>query len=127
MEHKLLIVDDSLSMRLIIKKMVEMSGFEAELLLEAGSGQEALKVLAENKVDLVLSDINMPEMSGMELLAKIKEDPALSSIPVVMISTEGSEERQREARELGASGYLMKPFQPEEVGAVLEEVIGGSG
>lgn len=127
MGHKLLIVDDSLSMRLIIKKMVEMSGFEAELLLEAGSGQEALKVLAENKVDLVLSDINMPEMSGMELLAKIKEDPALSSIPVVMISTEGSEERQREARELGASGYLMKPFQPEEVGAVLEEVIGGSG
>jgi two-component system chemotaxis response regulator CheY len=127
MGYKLLIVDDSLSMRLIIKKMVEMSDFEAELFLQAGSGQEALKVLAENQVDLVLSDINMPEMSGIELLAKIKGDPSLSAIPVIMISTEGSEERQKEARELGASGYLQKPFQPEEVGTVLEEVIGGSG
>jgi len=127
MGYKLLIVDDSLSMRLIIKKMVEMSGFEVEQCLQAGSGQEALKILTENKVDLVLSDINMPEMSGIELLAKIKGDPSLSAIPVIMISTEGSEERQKEARDLGAAGYLRKPFQPEEVGTVLQKLMGGLG
>ena len=125
MSVTLLIVDDSMTMRAVIKKVVQMSGFEAEAYLEAGSGADAIEVLAKEKVDLVLSDINMPEMSGIEMLRKIKADPGLSSIPVIMISTEGSEERISEAQESGAAGYLKKPFQPEEVRALLDENLGG--
>ena len=124
MSITLLIVDDSMTMRAVIKKVVQMSGFEAEAYLEAGSGADAIEVLAREKVDLVLSDINMPEMSGIEMLQKVKADPGLSSIPVIMISTEGSEERISEALESGAAGYLKKPFQPEEVRALLDENLG---
>ncbi len=125
MSITLLIVDDSMTMRAVIKKVVQMSGFEAETYLEAGSGAEAISVLANEKVDLVLSDINMPEMSGIQMLKKLKGGPQTSSIPVIMISTEGSEERIKEALDNGASGYLKKPFQPEEVRALLEENLGG--
>ena len=121
----LLIVDDSLTMRSVIKKTVQMSGFEAEKYLEAGSGAEAIEVLKEQKVDLVLSDINMPQMSGIEMLKKVKADPKTASIPVVMISTEGSEERILEAVKSGASGYLKKPFQPEEIRVLMEKALGG--
>lgn len=125
MSFVLLIVDDSLTMRSVIKKTVQMSGFEAEAYLEAGSGGEAIEVLAGQKVDIVLSDINMPGMSGIEMLKKVKADSKTSSIPVVMISTEGSEERILEAVKCGASGYLKKPFQPEEIRALLEKALGG--
>ena len=121
----LLIVDDSLTMRSVIRKTVQMSGFEAEKYLEAGSGAEAIEVLKEQKVDLVLSDINMPQMSGIEMLKKVKADPKTASIPVVMISTEGSEERILEAVKSGASGYLKKPFQPEEIRVLMEKALGG--
>ena len=102
-----------------------MSGFEAETYLEAGSGAEAIIKMAKEKVDLVLSDINMPEMSGIQMLKKLKSEPQLSSIPIIMISTEGSEERIKEALDCGASGYLKKPFQPEEIRTLLEENLGG--
>ena len=121
----LLIVDDSLTMRAVIKKVVQMSGFEAESYLQAGSGADAIKIMAEEKVDLVLSDINMPEMTGIQMLKKVKSDPKMSSIPIIMISTEGSEERISEAMDHGASGYLKKPFQPEEIRTLLEETLGG--
>jgi len=123
MMYNLLIVDDSRSMRAVIRKVVEMSGFATQEFYEAGSGQEALEVMAERQVDLVLSDINMPEMSGLELLAKIKVNQAWSSVPVVVISTEGSEERQKEAFDLGASGYLQKPFQPEKIKILLDGLL----
>ncbi len=125
MSISLLIVDDSLTMRAVIKKVVQMSGFEADKYLEAGSGADAIKIMAQEKVDLVLSDINMPEMTGIQMLEKVKADPQTSAIPIVMISTEGSEERINEAMEHGASGYLKKPFQPEEIRTLLEKTLGG--
>lgn len=125
MSITLLIVDDSLTMRAVIKKVVQMSGFEAESYLEAGSGAEAIKIMAKEKVDLVLSDINMPEMTGIQMLEKVKSDPQMSAVPIIMISTEGSEERINEALGHGASGYLKKPFQPEEIRTLLEETLGG--
>ncbi len=124
MSFNVLIVDDSKSMRSVIKKVVTMSGFQMDHCYEAENGVEALSVLAEEWVDLVISDINMPEMNGMELLERMRNDDLLMMIPVVMVTTEGTEERIREAYSLGARGYLKKPFLPEECRKMLQEVIG---
>jgi len=124
MAADLLIVDDSRSMRMVIRKILDMSGFKAGQYYEAGSGQEALEILDQHHVDLVLTDINMPAMSGLELLAKIRESEQWSKMPVIIVSTEGSQQRREEAVRLGAAGYLQKPFQPEEVREVLNQSLG---
>jgi len=124
MERSLLIVDDSRSMRLVIRKVLQMSGLEEARFFEAEHGEEALGVVGEHPIDLILTDINMPVMTGLELLRRLKEDETQRSIPVIVISTEGSSERQEEALELGAAGYLQKPFQPEEVRSLLEQKLG---
>lgn len=124
MSHRLLIVDDSVSMRAVIIKVISMTGFVPDELLQAGNGREALDVLALNKVDLVFTDINMPEMSGLEMLQAMRADPALAEIPVIVITTEGSAERRQEAQSLGATGFLQKPFQPADVKNVFETTLG---
>jgi two-component system chemotaxis response regulator CheY len=92
--------------------------------LEAGNGKEALSILAKEWVDVIISDINMPEMSGLEMLSRLKKDDLYRQIPVIMISTEGSEERIHEAFALGAGGFIKKPFVPEELKRKLHEIIG---
>ena len=124
MSFNILIVDDSRSMRSVIKKIISMSGFRMDQCLEAENGREALDVLSENWVDAILSDINMPEMNGFELLEELGKDSILKDIPVVVISTESREERIQEAFDLGAKGFIKKPFLPEEVKKVLYDVIG---
>ena len=126
MSFNVLIVDDSNSMRAVIKKIISMSGFKMDQCLEAGHGKEALKVLADNWVDIILSDINMPEMNGLEFLAEIKKDELLKEVPVILITTESSEKRMQEAFELGAKGFIKKPFLPQEVKEHLHEVLGVS-
>jgi two-component system chemotaxis response regulator CheY len=121
MSFNVLVVDDSSSMRAVIKKIIKVSGFNVGECLEAADGKEALKVLADKWVDLVLTDINMPNMSGLELIAEIKRDQLLQSIPVVMVTTEGSRERMQESMELGASGYIKKPFTPEDIKKTLNK------
>ncbi|MBW1920702.1 MAG: response regulator, partial [Deltaproteobacteria bacterium] len=115
MAFNVLIVDDSSSMRAIIKKIVKISGFNVGQCWEAADGKDAMKVLLAEWVDLVLTDISMPNMNGLELLSTMKKDEILKSIPVVMISTEGSDKAVRESEELGASGYIKKPFVPEDI------------
>ncbi|MBN2539783.1 MAG: response regulator [Sphaerochaetaceae bacterium] len=124
MAFNILIVDDSRSMRSVIKKVISMSGFKVDQCLEAENGREALDLLALHWVDIILSDINMPVMSGFEMLEVLGKDSLLGSIPVVVISTEGREERMRNAFELGAKGFIKKPFLPEDIKRVLYEVIG---
>lgn len=124
MAFNVLIVDDSSSMRAVIKKMIKVSGFNVGEYLMAGDGKEALEVLKDEWVDLVLTDINMPNMNGLELMAAMKEDELSSEIPVVMVTTEGSEKRVAEAMELGARGYIKKPFQPEEIKRVMSSIMG---
>jgi len=124
MAVNVLIVDDSFSMRSIIKKTIKVSGFEVGKFLEAADGREALKVLVNEWVDILLTDINMPNMNGMELIGEMKKDEVLRSIPVVMVTTEGSERRVREAMEMGARGYIMKPFLPEEIKGTLCSILG---
>jgi two-component system chemotaxis response regulator CheY len=124
MSFNVLIVDDSNAMRSVIKKIISISGFRMDNCLEAGNGKEALDILAHEWVDVIISDINMPEMSGLEMLSRLKGDELYKQIPVVMISTEGSEERISEAFSLGAGGFIKKPFVPEELKQKLHEIIG---
>ena len=124
MAFNVLIVDDSSSMRAIVRKIIKASGFNIGELLEAADGKEAIKVLMDEWVDLVLTDINMPNMNGLELISEMKKDEMLQSIPVVMVTTEGSEKRIQESMKLGASGYIKKPFLPEEIKRTLSTIMG---
>lgn len=126
MSFNVLIVDDSNSMRAVIKKIISISGFKIDQCIEAGNGKEALEALTDNWVDVIVSDINMPEMNGFELLKTLKEDNLLKNIPVILITTESSEGRMQDAFNLGAKGFIKKPFTPEEVKKILYEVIGVS-
>ncbi len=119
-----LIVDDSLSMRLVIQKTIKASGFNIGEIFHAANGHEALKILEEEWLDLVLSDYNMPEMDGLELIVKMKENEMLRTIPVVMITTEGSQKRVKEFLEKGATDYIKKPFAPEEIRRKLNHIMG---
>jgi two-component system chemotaxis response regulator CheY len=123
MTYTVLVVDDSSSIRAIIKKIIKVSGFDVAGFLDASDGKEALAVMKANRVDLVLTDINMPNMNGLELITRIKQDPSLASIPVVVVSTEGSEKKMAQAVSLGAVGYVKKPFVPEEIKQTLNTIL----
>jgi two-component system, chemotaxis family, chemotaxis protein CheY len=124
MSFNVLIVDDSFSMRSVIKKVLSMSGFHMDRCFDAGNGCEGLAVLEKEWVDVILSDINMPEMNGLEMLRRMKENPVYQNIPVIVISTEGSEERINEAFCNGAKGFIKKPFLPEDLKKTLHDVLG---
>ena len=124
MAYNILVVEDSLTMRSVIKKTIRSSGFKAGQLLDASNGKEALDILKEEWIDLVLTDYNMPGMNGMELIVEMKKDELLKAVPVVMITTEGSRQRVNEFMEKGAVAYIKKPFTPEEIRHKLNLIIG---
>jgi len=124
MSYNILIVDDSRTMRQVIKKALSLSGFRVGECLEAGNGREALEVLSRAWVDLILSDIHMPEMDGFGLLQALREDDNWQDLPVVMITTEANEQRLQQAMALGARGYIRKPFTPEHIRSFLAHVMG---
>ena len=126
MSFNLLIVDDSNAMRAVIKKIVTISGFQMDQCWEAGNGKEAMDVLSQNWVDVIISDINMPEVNGLELLDQLKKNEILKEIPVIMITTEGSADSMKEAFDRGAKGFIKKPFLPEDIRKILYQVIGVS-
>ena len=123
MAYNVLIVDDSNTMRKVILKALTISGFELGDCLEAGNGQEALIVLDSHWIDLILTDLNMPVMDGWEMVRHLKENPTCAEIPVVLITTEGSETRLRELYELGIKDYIQKPFLPETLRDVLTRIL----
>jgi two-component system, chemotaxis family, chemotaxis protein CheY len=124
MSFNVMIVDDSGAMRSVIKKVITISGFKMSLCMEAGNGREALERLQGAWVDVIISDINMPVMGGLELLQALSQDALYRNIPVIIVSTEGSAERMKEALDRGAKGFIKKPFLPEDIRSVLYEVIG---
>ncbi len=124
MAFTILVVDDSLPMRKVIRKTIMASGFAMADYDEAADGAEALGILREKWIDIVLTDYNMPGMNGLELVNQMKGDELLRSIPVVVITTEGSKVRIDEFREKGVAGYIKKPFTPEEIRAKLYEILG---
>jgi two-component system chemotaxis response regulator CheY len=110
-----LIVDDSGVMRKIVERSLRQAGLELAEVWEAGNGLEALALLQEKTPDLILSDINMPSMDGLEFVRQLRGVESAKGVPVVMITTEGSESRVVEALSCGARGYIRKPFTPEQV------------
>jgi two-component system, chemotaxis family, chemotaxis protein CheY len=110
-----LIVDDSSVMRKIVERSLRQAGLSIAEVLEAGNGAEALAAVQNNKVDLILCDINMPVMDGLELVKRLSAVDSTKGIPVVMITTEGSESHVVEALSSGARGYIRKPFTPDQV------------
>jgi two-component system chemotaxis response regulator CheY len=112
---KALIVDDSSVMRKIVERSLRQAGIELSEVVEAANGIEGLAALGRTKVDLILSDINMPVMDGLEFVRQLQAVPEAKNIPVVMITTEGSESNVMQALSLGAKGYIRKPFTPDQV------------
>ena len=110
-----LIVDDSSVMRKIVERSLRQAGINLTQVFEAGNGSEALTTLAANRVDLILCDINMPVMDGLEFVKQLPAVPNAKGVPVVMITTEGSEAHVVQALSLGARGYIRKPFTPDQV------------
>jgi two-component system chemotaxis response regulator CheY len=110
-----LIIDDSSVMRKIVERSLRQAGIELSEVMEAGSGVEALAALQNKKPDLILSDINMPLMNGLEFVKKLQDIAGMKDVPVVMITTEASESHVVEALSYGAKGYIRKPFTPDQV------------
>lgn len=125
MEHiRALIVDDSSVMRKIVERSLRQAGLDLDKVLEAGNGAEALAVLGKETVDLILCDINMPVMDGLEFVKQLATVESAKGIPVVMITTEGSENHVVQALSAGARGYIRKPFTPEQVKEHVLPVVG---
>jgi two-component system chemotaxis response regulator CheY len=119
---RILIVDDSSMMRAMIKRVVKLTDVPVEEILEAGDGAEALSLLEQHDVQLLLTDINMPVMNGAELLRALADDERWSRLTRVIISTDGSTARREEAADLDVRCYLEKPFSPEVLRDVLNDV-----
>jgi two-component system chemotaxis response regulator CheY len=118
---RILIVDDSSMMRAMIKRVVKLTKVPVEEILEAGNGAQALTLLESHDVQLLLTDINMPVMSGADLLRRVAGDERFRRLTRVIISTDGSEARREQAAELSVRCYLQKPFSPEVLRDVLTD------
>jgi len=124
MSVDVMIVDDSVTIRLMIKKTLNISlGDELGKVYEAGDGISALAQLADHNVDLLMVDLNMPRMNGFQLISRMKTNSKYSDIPIIVISTEGNEGRIKELEELGISGYIRKPFRPEQIREILSNIL----
>jgi two-component system chemotaxis response regulator CheY len=115
MDSDVLVVDDSAAIRKILTRVLRQTGMAIQTIHEAGDGQDALALMAQHRIDLVLSDINMPKMDGLQLLGALKASPQWRNIPVVMITTEGGETKVADAVRLGAAGYVRKPFTADQI------------
>ncbi len=127
MESDVLVVDDSAAIRKILQRVLRQTGMAIGTIHEAGDGAEALEILKIHRPALVLTDINMPKMDGLQFLAAMKAVADWREIPVVMITTEGGETKVGEAVKLGAAGYVRKPFTADQIkeklAGILEPVL----
>lgn len=124
MAANVLVVDDSGTMRGMIKRTLSISGLAVGEVYEAANGIEALAQMAQHEISVVLLDINMPVMNGIQLVRRIRDDQRLRGIPVIIASTEGSETRIQELLEAGARGFVRKPFRPEQLRDVMAPFVG---
>ncbi|MCP5102616.1 MAG: response regulator [bacterium] len=124
MTYDILVVDDSKAALFMFKKIVNFSGAPVGTILTAENGKHAIDVLKVNHVDLIMTDINMPEMNGFELIEYLKRNPSFRDIPIIVITTEGRDKYIAKAKLLGAVNYIKKPFQPEQVKQLILETLG---
>lgn len=124
-KYTIMIVDDSSPMREVIIRTIKAAGFSGETFLQASNGQEAIEKMKDNWIDLLITDYNMPDMDGLELILEMKKDEIFSSIPVLIITTERRDELIETFMENGAAGYLQKPFKPEDIRSLINSILGG--
>ncbi len=120
--HHILVVEDSSTMRSLLASTLEDLGVEVKV-TEATSGFEALRTVPRASFDLIVTDINMPDINGLELISFLKRNPATRSVPILIISTEGTERDRERGLGLGADAYLVKPFEPEELRSLARELL----
>jgi two-component system chemotaxis response regulator CheY len=118
--RKVLIVDDSASMRQMVGFTLKEGGFEV---IEAEHGQDALDKLKGTTVDLVITDLNMPVMDGITLIENIRKQPAMKTKPILMLTTEGLANRKEQGKAAGATGWIVKPFDPEKLLLTVAKVL----
>ena len=124
MSYTILIVDDSLPMRSVIKRTLIAAGYGKSEFLEAANGKQALELMTNNWVDLILTDYNMPVMNGLEFLKAVKKNELFENIPTVVISTEGHESMIRKFINTGAAEYITKPFTAEKIRDIIVNLLG---
>jgi len=120
MKHRILVVDDSLTIRNLLSMVLRQNGHDV---VTAGDGVEGLQQLAAHRVDLVISDLNMPRMDGLSFIKKVKENDATNGIPVILLSTEQDPKDVANAMVVGASKYLVKPVLPAVLAAEVKKLL----
>lgn len=124
MTKRVLVIEDSATMRSLIASTVEeIAGFTV---IAVGNGFEALKALPQQPIDLIITDINMPDINGLEIVNFVKNHPSYRTIPLIIVSTEQSEEDIQKGLSLGASAYITKPFNPDELRKTVQGVLKSS-
>ncbi len=127
MAYNVLIVDDSMIVRSVVERAVRMTGVDIGEIFQAANGKEALEKLDANWIDLVFADLNMPVMTGVEMVEEMERRGMLKGTPVVIVSTDRSEMRMRELKARGVREYLNKPFTPEGIRDIMQRCLGGQG
>lgn len=120
MSKTIMTVDDSASVRLMIGFTLRQMGYEV---LEASNGKDALKKLDERPVHMLITDVNMPELDGISLVRRVRENPSYRFIPIIILTTESQQAKKKEGREAGATGWIVKPFSPDQLTAVVRKVM----
>lgn len=121
MANVILSVDDSKSMRQMVTFTLQKEGYEV---VEAEDGRDALSKLQSVRVNMVITDLNMPNMDGIELIRSLRADPAFKFVPIVMLTTESAADKKDAGKNAGATGWIVKPFKPEQLVAVVKRLIG---
>ena len=120
MAKKIMTVDDSATIRQMLNFTLTDAGFDV---IEAVDGVDACNKLKDNPVNMVITDLNMPQMDGIELIREVRKDPANRFVPIIMLTTESQETKKQEGKSAGASGWIVKPFSPEQLLAVVKMVL----
>lgn len=123
MSKRILAVDDSPSMRHMVGVTLRAAGYEV---IEAADGEEALEFARDNQVDLVLADVNMPRMNGITLVAQLRALPGYRLTPLLLLTTESSPQSKQQGKQAGATGWMVKPFHPDQLLATLDRVLSGA-
>lgn len=120
MARKIMTVDDSSTVRQMLRFTLQDAGYEV---IEAVDGKDALEKLQTENVEMLITDLNMPEMNGIELIRKVRRSPGNRFVPIIMLTTESQEAKKKEGKEAGASGWIVKPFKPEQLLRVVNMVL----
>ncbi len=121
MAKRVLTVDDSKTMRDMVSFTLKGAGYDV---IEAEDGKHALQVVAGQSVDVVITDLNMPNMNGLELIRALRADPKFQFVPILMLTTESDETKKADGKSAGATGWIVKPFNPEKLLQVVQKVSG---